>query len=233
MIDTSFKGANMASILNLFIKSPFEPMFEHQMKVHECVSMLKPLFEALFEGNKKELKRITQQIRTAETEADKLKDEIRDIIPKGIFLPVNREDLLRYLKIQDDLADSVEDITVLISLKELTAPPELAKEILSFIDVVMEACRLGDEITDYLRTLVYSGFKGEKAQEVLKLVDKVNKAEHDSDKAGHELAKKLFAHEDEMKPSDLILWFRIFDLIGNLADHADNTGERLRSMISR
>ncbi len=223
----------MTHILNLFRKSPFEPLFEHRLKVRECVDQVKPLFQAVFAGDREEQKRLSDCITAAEREADDLKVEIRRIIPKGIFLPVNREDLLRYLKIQDDLADAVEDITVLLLVKQLTVPPELSADIISFVETVLEVCYLADEATDRLRPLVNAGFKGEDVQVVMELVEKAEEAERCADKAGLALAQKLFTFEDRMKPTDVLLWFRIFDLVGNLADFAEKTGELLRNMLAR
>ncbi len=223
----------MQGILGLFSKSPFEPLYEHRLKVQECLELIKPLFVALFKGDKKELKRISDLIVKLEAEADDFKVEIRQAIPKGVFLPVNREDLLGYLKLQDNLADTAEDLTVLIGLKDLYAPDGLSCEILDFIEVVLAVCDLGSKTTEHLRALVASGFKGEEVKAVLDCVDELGLAERRADKVGHEIAKKLFTYEDEMKPSDLMLWFRILDLIGNLADYSDNTGERLRNMLTR
>jgi len=222
----------MPNILSLFRKSPFEPLYEHRLKVNECVGLLKPLFQALFDGDSEKQKSISDRISDLESEADKIKSEIRVIIPKGVFLPVNREDLMRYLKLQDDLADTMEDISLILGLKKIYAPEELSKEIMNFIDTVLEVCAIGNKSTKNLTTLAASGFKGAEVENVFKLVEKSELAERNSDKVGLALARKLFTFEDEMKPTDLFLWFRIFDLIGNLADNSDNTTAWLRNMLS-
>lgn len=223
----------MTHILNLFSKSPFEPLYEHRQKVRECVDLLKPLFEVTLAGNEDEQKRISSAIAKAEREADDVKIEIRRILPKGIFLPVNREDLLRYLKIQDDMADAVEDVTVLLSMKELAAPLALVEQIMRFIDCVLDVCDLADEATDHLRPLVAAGFKGEGVKQVIKLVEKTEDAERRADNISLELARTLFKFEDEIRATDIFLWFRIFDLLGDIADHAEKTGEWLRNMVTR
>jgi len=222
----------MTNILSLFSKSPFERLYEHRMKVNECVDQLKPLFEALFAEDSEKLESISKKISQLEGEADTIKAEARVIIPKGVFLPVNREDLMRYLKLQDNLADTMEDISLIIGLKKIKAPKELAEEIMSFIDTVLVVCSIGNETTKNLTALAASGFKGEEVDTVLALVEKSEKAERESDKVGLALARKLFTYEDEMKPADLFLWFRIFDLIGDLADYSDNTDSWLRNMLS-
>lgn len=223
----------MTHILDLFRKSPFDPLYKHSMHVRVCTDLVRPLFEAIFEGDSAEQQRISQQISEAEKQADLLKLEIRRIIPKGIFLPVNREDLLRYLKIQDDLADTVEDIAFMASVKQLSTPEDLKNEILSHVDTVLNVCRLADEATDHLKPLVEAGFKGENVSVVLELADQAEHAEHDADSTGLKVAKKLFAHEDDMKAIDVMLWFKILDLVGNLADHAKKTSEWLHHMLEK
>jgi len=223
----------MTHILNLFRNSPFDPLYKHGEKVTECTDLVKPLFEAIISGDTKEQKILSKRICDAEKEADLLKTEIRRIMPKGIFLPVNREDLLRYLKIQDDLADTVEDIAVLSSVKSLSIPPDLSDIILEYVDTVLNVCKLADEATDHLKPLVEAGFRGDDFTDVLELAEKAEAAEHDADDAGLEVARKLFSHEDEMKTTDVMLWFRILDLLGDLADYADKTGEWLRNMLEK
>ena len=223
----------MTHILNLFRKSPFDPLHKHGMKVRECTDLVKPLFEAIFSGDRKKQSEISRKICDAEKEADLLKVEIRRIIPKGIFLPVNREDLLRYLKIQDDLADTVEDIAVMTGIKELSTPSQLQDDILTYIDTVLQVCTLADNATEHLRPLIETGFKGENVTRVFELVEQAEQAERNADDEGLEVARKLFACEDEMKATDVMLWFRILDLVGNLADYAENTGEWLRNMLEK
>ena len=85
----------------------------------ECVKFVKPMFEAVRDGQYDGLQEIAKQVFKAEHEADIVKDEIRRTIPKRFFLPVYRGDLLGYLKLQDDMADSVEDVAVLLTIKNL------------------------------------------------------------------------------------------------------------------
>ncbi|MDP8238409.1 MAG: TIGR00153 family protein [Candidatus Hatepunaea meridiana] len=223
----------MTHILNLFRKSPFDPLYKHGLKVKECTDLVKPLFEAIFAGDLEKQNEISKRICDAEKQADLLKVEIRRIIPKGIFLAVNREDLLRYLKIQDDLADTTEDIAVLSSMKALYAPPDLQDEILAYVDTVLNVCTLADEATNQLQPIVEAGFKGENVESILDLAEQAEQAERNADDAGLRLAKKLFAHEDEMKATDIMLWFQIFDLLGDLADYADKTAEWLHNMLEK
>jgi len=221
----------MTHILDMFRASPFEPLYTHRLRVRECTDLVRPLFLAILDGNTKTQEEITQRIITAERQADILKVEVRRIIPKGIFLPVNREDLLRYLKIQDDLADAVQDIAILASMKKMPLPSEMREDVLQYVDTVLMVCQHADESTDHLKPLVEAGFKGSDVQKVLQLAEKAELGETTADEQGIRLARKLFTFEDQMKATDVMLWFRILDYVGKLADYAERTGEWLRNML--
>ncbi len=222
----------MGQIAEMFNTSPFEPLLHHLEKVRECVSLVRPMLEAMEGKRYEELEAITQQVFKAEHEADGIKDEIRQQIPRNFFIPVYRGDLLGYLKLQDDMADSAEDIAFLLTLKNLELPPSLSPGLKDYVDSVMRVCERVYEMNERLRDLVSKGFHAESASDLFDLIRTVEKAESEADKAQYGLSKSLFALEDEMKPADLMLWWRVFLELGQLANYSEKTSDRLRRMLS-
>jgi predicted phosphate transport protein (TIGR00153 family) len=190
------------------------------------------MFEAVCDGRHEELHSLAKRAFKLEHQADLVKDEIRQTIPKRFFLPVYRGDLLGYLKGQDDMADSVEDVAALLSMKRLTLPSPLVVHTLEYVDKVVDVCRRARSISDYLPELEAGDMVGEEAEHALKMVADMEYAEWEADRLQHKLSQTLFAHEDQMKPTDLFLWFRIFGELGQLANFAEKTGDRLRRMLS-
>ena len=88
----------MSIIKDLFGKSPFGPLVEHTKKVHECVEQVKPLLEALIHENYIELRNLQDKVSKLEYEADRLKHEIREHLPRRFFLPVDKADLDKFLR---------------------------------------------------------------------------------------------------------------------------------------
>ena len=95
----------MVNIASIFAKSPFKSLRDHMDKVVESVDPLNDFFEALFQEDFSKLEKIQQQVIQAEKEADSIKNEIRDHLPRNIFMPINRRDLLEMLDMQDSIAD--------------------------------------------------------------------------------------------------------------------------------
>jgi len=220
-------------IEEMFQISPFEPLLHHFEKVRECVMLIRPMMEATRDADADKLNELTQQVFLREHEADTIKDEIRQNIPRTFFLPVYRGDLLGYLKLQDNMADEAEDLAILLTIKQLSIPPALVDEVFAYVDTVLQVCDRAREMNEHLVDLVKQGFHAEAAGHVLEMVRVVEKAEWEADKSQYALSKSLFALEDELKPSDLILWWRIFLELGQLANHAENLADRLRRMLSQ
>ncbi len=223
----------MSKVQELFEQSPFEPLLHHLQKVRECVTLVRPMFEALRDGAYDRLDELKERVFKTEHKADIIKDEIRQVIPRSFFLPVFRGDLLGYLKLQDDMADSVEDIAILMTIKKLPMPSALSVEIFSYIDTVLHTCDKAYEMNEKLRGLVARGFHADQAVGFQDMIRAVERAEWEADKAQYHLSQSLFAMEDEIKTTDLMLWWRVFLELGELANSAEKTADRLRRMLSQ
>src|SRR5690606_22815474 len=129
--------ATMRNIFAVFGRSPFGPLAQHTERVHETVQLLRPLFEAFLAQDWARTDQVYQQISKLEHKADVLKNEIRDHLPKSMFLPVDRGDILLYLKEQDGIADRAEHVAVLRNRRHTPAPAGMQDDILEFVDLII------------------------------------------------------------------------------------------------
>jgi len=219
------------SVFDRFEESPFGPLGEHMREVKQCVALVEPMFQRVRERDFEGLRTITQQVFKIEHQADQIKHEIRRRIPKSFYLPIYRGDLLAYLKLQDDMADSVEDLAVLLTIKNLEMPEGLTEDIQELVRRVLTVCDFLFQCTDQLTMLVEEDFEGPRSEAILDLVAKAEHAEWRADKAQYTASQKLFALEDELRATDIMLWSSVFQQLGRLANQADNTAERLRRML--
>ena len=84
----------MSTIQKLFGKSPFNAFYEHMCISKSCAEKVIPLVEAFIAGDKNKYIDISREIVDLETKADYIKNELRDNLPRSLFMPVNRHDLL-------------------------------------------------------------------------------------------------------------------------------------------
>ena len=223
----------MRSIFELFAKSPFGPTQAHLKKSIECAQQLHPLFEAAFAGNQDEIQQVVDKINELEHEADQLKNEIRNSLPKSLFMPVDRRDLLELIHMQDSIADSTQEAAGMLTLKKLKLPEVLKPDALNLIDEVLVTCDMGLAIGSEIDELAESSFGGPEADRVLEMINQLDDAETKSDVIGVHLARELFSLEDQMSPVDIMLWYQIFYTAGQVANNAERMGNRFRLLIAR
>lgn len=221
----------MSIINKLFGKSPFEPLYQHMCKVKKCVDLIQPLMHAFIDEDFDKITEITKLIFKAEHEADLMKKEIRINLPKGIFLPVARGDILRFLKEQDNIADATEDLAALLAMRRMKIPTELKDELQNLVDEVIEAFNLTMKVSSEIKLLAETSFGGAEAHKVMEMIEEIKIKEWEADKAQMRAAQKMFSLEDQLDPVSVMMWMNIFRELGNLANHAENTGDQLRIML--
>lgn len=220
-------------IAGLFAKSPFKGLKAHIGVVTECVEGMVPLFEALALEDRDRIAELKDTIFSLEERADEIKNDIRSHLPRTLFLPVDRRDLLDLLHSQDSIADTAQDIVGLLVLRGMTVPPFMKDNLGAFVQLNVDAVRKCDEIVNMLDELLESSFRGREAGRVIDMVDELAEIEEEGDKLGMTLVGDIFAREDEMGPLDVIYWERLIEMLGDLADHAQKAGDRLRLLMAR
>ena len=218
---------------NLFGKSPFKALQVHMRVVLECASEIPPLFDALAAGDQEAVVTVKNRIFEREAEADKIKNDLRGALPKSLFMPVDRRDLLDVLQMQDSIADTAQDIAGLLVERRMEIPDFMKEPMLALARRSVDACEQSAKIIEELDELVAMGFRGREATQVEEMVEQLNLIEDDTDELGIELARHLFEHEDEIKPVSVMMWYQLIEWVGDLADYAEKVGDRLRLLIAR
>jgi predicted phosphate transport protein (TIGR00153 family) len=221
------------TIFELFAKSPFGPLQDHMRKVMECVRMVPDIFRALEEDEEDRLEQLVDEIKRAEFEADLIKNQIRGDLPKTVFTPVDRSDLLDILRFQDRISDVAEDVGVLLSMRHLPFPEEIRPKFWIFMDQVMVTVEQFGRISEELDELVEASFGGAEAGKVTEMIDNLGHEEHKADVKQYDLVKELLTLEDKIGPVNVILWMKVLEAVGNIANGAEKTGNRIRMLLSR
>src|SRR5690625_7646889 len=115
----------------LFGRSPIRPMQEHMAKSHACTLRLKDFLQATLDGDWEQATLIQQDIDQLEHEADELKRDIRLNMPKRLFLPVPRSDLLELLTSHDKIANVAEVVAGLMLGRRMWIPQPLCQPLVS------------------------------------------------------------------------------------------------------
>lgn len=223
----------MRSIFGIIGKSPFGPIVQHTEKVHEVVQRLRPLMAAFMDGDGERVRELEREITDLEHDADRIKHEIRDHLPRSLFLPVDRGDLLRFLREQDSIADRVEATAHLVAMRPAVTPPALRERVAALVDQVIRLSEAWYAAAHELTVLQEASFGGAEAAKVMAMVNDIGRMEWEADELEAAALRTLFQVEEQVGAVSTLIWMRVVETIGRVGDHAENTADLLRLMMAR
>ena len=218
---------------NLFGKSPIRPIQEHMQMADQAAQLLPGLFHATAAEDWDKASEVHKEILAAEKAADKMKRSVRSQLPKSLFLPVPRSDLLTLVGIQDNVANTAKDIAVLVIGRKMRFPEKLQEAVLAFTDACVATSHQALLAIQELDELLEVGFSGREVKRVEKMLKDLDKLERTTDKLANTLRAKLFKIELELPPVDVMFYYRILSLLGTVADDAESVGDRLQILMAK
>jgi predicted phosphate transport protein (TIGR00153 family) len=217
----------------MFGQSPFTSLQEHMRVVVACAAEVQPLIEALSAGDQQTVIAVKDKIFELEAEADQIKHDLRANLPKSLFMPVDRRDLLEVLQLQDTIANVAQDIAGLLIERKMSIPDFLREPLLELTVRCFETVEKAHAVIEELDELLAIGFRGREVDRVDEMLRELNAIEDETDDLGIALARALFDHEDELKPVSVMMWYQIIEWVGDLADYAEKVGDHLRLLIAK
>jgi len=217
----------------IFSRSPFKAMQEHMAIVDECVHQLSPFFEAAIQGDQDKVKQIYKRISKHENRADALKRNLRLHMPKGLFMPVARRDLLELLLAQDQAANQAKDISGLVTGRKMEFPAKLARLLPDFVGRCEDACGQAHKVINELDELVETGFAGKEVRIVESIINELDAIEKDTDKMQIKIRAALMKIEKDLPPVDVMFYYRVIEGIGKVADISQRIGSRVELLLAK
>lgn len=223
----------MSWLSELIGTSPFSAVAEHTKKVYECVRLIRSAAEALVNEDHERIMEIHHELSRTEYEADQIKDEIRKILFRRLFLSISRDALAQFLSAQDDVADRAEDFVVVLTLRRTKMDPELQEEFLGFVDAVIEVCEALMQSAKELKDLSESSFSGRDAEQALESIKTLGEKEWRTDKLQRRFARHFYSLEGRLDPITILMYDKYSRKLGQVANAAEKAGKYLRAMIEQ
>lgn len=221
------------SILGVFAKSPIKPLEKHIKIVVKCSNQLVPFFAACIEQDWSKAAKVRRKLSKLEQDADALKRQLRLELPGGLFMPVDRADLLELLTQQDKIANKAKDIAGRVLGRKLEIPTSLQEHFLTYLSRCIDATEKAAEAINELDDLLETGFRGREVELVEKMINQLDLIEDDTDSMQIALRKDLLVLESGLNPVDVMFLYQIIDWVGDLADLAERVGARLEILLAR
>ncbi len=217
--------------MSMFIASPFEGLEEHAEKVKEGAWVFQKAIECIIEDRCEDFEQFRKDIDKLESEADAIKRRIRGHLPKGTLLAVDKFQLFRYLREQDKVMDAVEEGLDWLSFRSAAGIPEvLEKDFMILVEAVIDPIEQLSKMVAEARKY-FSSFSEHQRVVVKDMIHTLRQYEHEADKLEDAVKDKIFNTID-----DAVAVFhltRLTEIIGSIADHAENAGDMMRAMMAK
>ncbi len=211
-------------------REPLECLENHSRQVHECMTRAYDALKVYLQGDLSGFEDYVQEVSELEHAADLISRNVRSHLPKGIIMPIDKFELFLFLKEQDDIADTAEDMLEWLSYKEVDAPEPVKKDIMELFDLCLGIVERLGPIVVAARTFFQTGDEDVRVH-IKEAIRELRSKEHDADVFEHEVKKRLFSMQGD--PLSTFHLVRLVELIGASADHAENAADILRSMIAK
>jgi len=195
--------------------------------VLKAVQALAEFVDAAQDGDWTLATQVQERVSSLESEADRLKEQIRADMPKRLWMPVARSDLLDLISAQDKIANRSQDIAGLMLGRRMAFPPQLNASLASYMEVSVEATAAARSAVDATQRLFQSGFSEREAQEVERLITVVESLERRSDEQQVSLRAQLFELEADLPPVQAMFLYQVLDWMGSVSDRAEKVTHRL------
>lgn len=216
-------------LLDALRKSPFDGLTEHAARVKECIKIWKQAVSAYIEKNYNEFDKLSKKVQKLEHEADLIKGNINAHLPKGIRMPVYKSDFMLCLKEQDSILDFAEDTVIWLSFKKVDLEP-VKDDLLELLQKITETVETLEKVALNIQAF-FTGWKKTKRAEMKELLKQVHTQEWESDRLEKKLSKKIF--NSDYEAIDIYYISKLISLIADIANHAENGGDKIRAMIAK
>ncbi len=223
----------MKKIGGLFGRPAYGPIYEHMLKVMDCLRVLDSIIQSFIEGDHGRIESLMEETCKLEHDADIIKKGIRESFTKSIFGSSNRGDILSLLSQQDGIADTCQDVARLLTVRKTAFPQELREDILELVEKVKDAVETVARADEKMIDLLENPSSMEKLDEVVELIEHAQKEEWLADQVQFRYAKNLFGIEENLDPVTVIFLLNLMRELGHIADHAENTADCIRRLITK
>ena len=211
-------------------RSPMDGLVEHYDKIAECIAAIDESLECYVSGGVcREFEELTRAIDEIEDHADIIKRNIRNHLPKGLFMAVEKPLFLNYTKSQDNILDSAQDALHWLAMRKVDIPEDVQKDLIYLLDSVAKATvLLGPALKSTIALIHGESLDRDGTKECYR---KVRRERDNVRKLKNELHKKVYAMDIDFK--DIYQLIHFIDCLDKMGHDTENCAELLRAMIAR
>ncbi len=220
-----------SAILNLFRRSPFEGLLRHAELIREAAPLFQSAVIAYFDESREDFQHYHNRVTVIESQGDSVKRNIRGHLPRGILLPMDKFQVLWYLREQDKILDSVQDALHWLSYRWTAIPDEHVDDLILMVEMVNNVLSAMVPLVASAETY-FNTFSDQDRNQVKRAIREIREYEFQSDQVERKLLSDLLSFPFD-NPTSAFHLVRFVEYMGDINNHAENAGDMMRAMIAR
>jgi hypothetical protein len=194
---------------------------KHVEETYKTVSFFTEAVKAFIQGDLQAKTIAIESVRNSEHKADVLRSKMVSELSEGLLLPPDREDLMRFVKSLDRIADWTNGAARILGFIEEKPGDNILKNISLGTDLIFRSI---SRLKDALQSLAKNDFK--KALEYCEEVDRIESEADDQKK----LLIEAIIHT-KLEPATLLLSFNLAEYLEGVTDKIEDAADFIKVAV--
>ena len=212
-------------------RSPMDGLIEHYGEVESAMTLINESLLCYIGGGTgcRNFQALKDELDQHEDKADKIKRNIRNHLPRGLFMAVDKTLFLNYTRAQDNILDSAQDALDWLNIQTVVIPEPIRSEGLALVDSAIRTVELLKPALEGTIQLVHTDIMD---RQVVKDSYRAVRSQHkEVRKMKSLLFRDLFS--SDMKFKEVFQLLHFFEYMHEMSHNAEGCADILRAMIAR
>lgn len=214
----------------LSFNSPLEGLIEHYQPISQGTMLLEQALTCyLKEGPGPKFTDLQKEVEEAEDHADAIERNLRNHMPRGVFMAVDKTLFLSYLTKQDNILDAGQESLDWLSMRRVDIPDVFCQ---GLIDCILETTKTVTLLEPALKETVELLNGDETDRDQVKVIYRNVRQQHRSVRhRSHALTAEIY--NSDMNFKDIYQLIHFVERLHNMSHNTENCSDILRAMIAK
>lgn len=212
-------------------RSPMDGLLEHYGQIEAAMSLIQESLLCYIGGGAacKDFLVLKEELDGHEETADKIKRNIRNHLPRGLFMAVDKTLFINYTRAQDNILDAAQDSLDWLNIHDVKFSEPFRGNGLALVEEAVRTVELLKPALEGTIKLVHTDTMDRQA---VKETYRAVRAQHKLvRRQKSQIFRELFNQDREFKAVFQLLHF--FEHMHEMSHNAENCADMLRAMIAR
>jgi predicted phosphate transport protein (TIGR00153 family) len=191
---------------------------KHVEEIYQTVTHFTEAIKAFTQGDMQAKVLAIEKVRESEHKADELRSKMINELSEGLLLPPDREDLMRFARNLDNIADWTNGAARILGFIEQKLPENILKNILSATELIFTS-------TSKLKEAIESLTKND-LKKALNDCEDVDHIEHDADDQKRLLIETII--HAKLEPATLLLSYQLAEYLEGVTDKIEDAADFIK-----